>query len=200
MISPADLVIAVSRRFHRPETDELYAGTIEPVLMRYGTVLRCDFASDAVGDVNFWMNRMNIILDIADVHVFVDFDRSANTFYELYSSNMSCLYGPGVAMLWNFGVSPPVRETPNQIIVYRSGDGIARVSLTAGLAQKRPLHAKTGLPVEEGLPQALETMATALREFRAGFSDDAWSSEAGIGLRPQAATRFCVFANEGEPT
>ncbi len=166
MIEKGDLAIAVSRRFRRPELDELYASRIEPLLVQYGIVLQCDFASDSVGDMNFWMNRMNIILDVADVHVFVDIDRSANTFYELTSSNLSCLFGPGVSLRWNFGIRPPLRETPNQILIYQDAEGTARISLAAGSSQKKPLHARTDVPLEDGLARALEAMWNAVKDFR----------------------------------
>src|ERR1700681_2551925 len=74
---PRELGIAVSRRFNHRDVDELFAQRIEPVLVRFGTVLRCDFASDSADDLDYWMNRMNVVLDLADVHVFIDVDRSA---------------------------------------------------------------------------------------------------------------------------
>jgi hypothetical protein len=83
------LICAVSRRFNNPKVDELYALHIEPVLQRYGIILTCDFASEDAANVDYWMNRMNVVLDLADIHIILDLNRSANTFYEFEFSNLS---------------------------------------------------------------------------------------------------------------
>ena len=73
----------------------MYANRVAPVLNERGLVLTCDFASDAADDLDYWMNRMNVVLDLADVHVLIDIDRSPNTFYELIASNLSCRWSSG---------------------------------------------------------------------------------------------------------
>jgi len=113
-----DLVIAVSRRFRTREIDTLYKTHIEPLLARQGIVLICDFASNDVAELDYWMNRMNIILDLADVHVILDLDRSPNTFYEFESSNLGARSGSGFSLKWNFGISACFLTKPYRIIVH----------------------------------------------------------------------------------
>jgi hypothetical protein len=165
-----ELIIAISHRFKQPSVLELYEHRVKPVLTQFGKVISCDHASNTAGDLDYWMNRMNVVLDLADIHVFVDVDRSANTFYEWYSSNLSCQYGPGVSLEWHFGITPPIIERPLQIIIYTGAEataGLFFINVATRLFQHIPLRTDTGPGVlEQALAQALRDRSRSLGESR----------------------------------
>src|ERR1035437_9025255 len=80
---------SISRPFRIDRVDQLFNEVVLPTLRRKGLTLECSYASNEVENENFWMNRMKVILELADVHVFF---RIASTpqveFEEQYSKNM----------------------------------------------------------------------------------------------------------------
>jgi hypothetical protein len=158
------LVIAVSMRFSHPLTDCLYSSVIEPQLLQYGTLLRCDFASNSPDDLDYWMNRMNVILDLADIHVFIDIDRTASTQYEFQGSSLCCLLGAGRSLFWNFGLESSETIRPYQIIIYRHSDGTYRLR-GRGPGKHLSLGRRdTGERIESGLLPALTDIANTIQQ------------------------------------
>ena len=187
------LIIGVSRRFRHAEEEKVYFETVEPILQSFGIVLRCDFASDSEHEINFWMNRMNVILDISDVHLLMDFDRSASTFYELQSSNLCCLYGPSASLVWNFGIIPPIVETPLQAIVYKSESGVPRVSLALGQGNER-----MSSPADVDIPLGLTAALSGVGKHAQRISFANWyviANRAVKGLSRTAGQQFCARNN-----
>jgi hypothetical protein len=78
--------LAVSRRFTSPRVDKIFKEIISPVLRLEGMVLECFFAKDLPEHEDFWVNRMNLILDLTDVHIMIDIDTTPATNYELNKS------------------------------------------------------------------------------------------------------------------
>lgn len=174
--APAPLVCAVSRRFNNPESDALFFERIDPVLKAHAVVLNCSFASDDRNDLDFWMNRMNIILDLADIHLLLDVDRSANTFYELQASILCSRYGPGASLLWNFGVRAPTDERPLQIVVFNGAEPrtvLAFAGVALGVSRCIPLRGDTATGVlEDALSQMLRDRKTSLDMSRSRNAAD----------------------------
>lgn len=82
----AEWRIAVSRRFNIPSADSAYRSMILPVLESEGLLLECSYASDSVEEHDFWMNRVDLILELADIHILVDIQRSPNMEFEFERS------------------------------------------------------------------------------------------------------------------
>jgi hypothetical protein len=74
--------VAVSRRFHGDGAVLLYERSILPILRQHGTVLECSYASDDRESPDYWVRRINVILEVADIHVLLDIDRSGYVDYE----------------------------------------------------------------------------------------------------------------------
>ncbi len=79
----AEWRIAVSRRFNVPRVEQVYRDLVLPVISREGIVLECRSAGEDVSSTgDFWTRRMRLILELADVHVLLDIDRSSNVDFE----------------------------------------------------------------------------------------------------------------------
>ena len=84
----AEWRIALSRRFNDPWHDRLYSHVLKPVLDEAGILLECKWAKNTTRSVDYWMNKMGIILEISDIHVVVDIDRSAAVDFEINRSRL----------------------------------------------------------------------------------------------------------------
>lgn len=116
----ADWRIAVSRRFKLAKVDALYAQSVLPVLQKHGVVMECSYAAEDVHDHDFWVNRMNLIFEIADIHVLLDVERNANVDFEFERSRRVTRMANGAAFRSNFGWNPitgTVLFRPFRIIV-----------------------------------------------------------------------------------
>jgi hypothetical protein len=98
--------IAVSRRFSDPELSRYYDQHILPVLSREGLVMEASSASDTPGDINFWLRRMSLILEISDLHVFVDLRVSPSMWLEERKSHQVRKFGQPSTIItylnWSF--------------------------------------------------------------------------------------------------
>jgi hypothetical protein len=77
-----DWTVAVSRRFHGDGAVLLYERAILPILQQHGIVLECSYASDDRESPDYWVRRINVILEISDIHILLDIDRSGYVDYE----------------------------------------------------------------------------------------------------------------------
>ncbi|MCS5693975.1 pentapeptide repeat-containing protein [Cyanobium sp. FGCU-6] len=84
----AEWRIALSRRFNDPWHDRLYSHVLKPVLDEAGILLECKWAKNTTRSVDYWMNKMGIILEVSDIHVIVDIDRSAAVDFEINRSRL----------------------------------------------------------------------------------------------------------------
>lgn len=111
---------AISRRFNIPRVERLLNDIVLPTLLdRVGIVLECSHASDEIQSENFWMNRMKVILEIADVHIFFAIDISPQVeFEEQYSRDVVCK-GRTPSVDTNFHLSGKKRRAlaPGVIII-----------------------------------------------------------------------------------
>lgn len=96
--------IAVSRRFNVPAVDDFYFGCVLPVLQAEGCVLECKFADETSEQYNYWMNRFSLILELSDIHVLIDFERSPNMEYEFNRSMFIARNGVTPSLSTNFGI------------------------------------------------------------------------------------------------
>lgn len=78
--------IAVSRNFTAQNVDAVYRELIYPVLCTEGLVLECYYAAEDTSTMDFWINRMNIILEVSDIHILIDIDRTENMDFEFERS------------------------------------------------------------------------------------------------------------------
>jgi hypothetical protein len=83
-----DWKIAVSRRFSDPSVEELYRNVIYPVLQSEGLVLECQFADNDPKLINYWTNRIKLILELSDIHILLDIARSGSMDLEFHHSRM----------------------------------------------------------------------------------------------------------------
>lgn len=102
----ADWRIAISRRFNLPAVDSLYSTLILPVLESEGLILECSYASESVVENDFWMNRIDIMLGLADIHVLMDIDRSPNVEFEFERSAKISRSRQASGLLTNLGWTP----------------------------------------------------------------------------------------------
>lgn len=96
-------VIAVSRRFNLTTVDEVYNTVVLPVLSQHGIVLECRFASDVAEDVDYWVTRMNVILEIADIHIIMEHQPSFSTLHEQVHSAIRRKSGSSITLKTLFG-------------------------------------------------------------------------------------------------
>lgn len=102
----ADWRFAVSRRFNHPYVDSIYHDLILPSLNAEGVVLECLYASDRTADEDFWMNRIDLILAIADFHVLIDIDRNHNVDFEFERAERISRRRESTALARNLNWSP----------------------------------------------------------------------------------------------
>ncbi len=125
-----DYVFAVSRRFGIQEVDDLFEQSIEPGLNQAGHYLICSNAPMDLDSIENWIPRMALMLDVADVHIIMDFEHSENTIYENEASNLSCLFGTRLLFYWCFGLVFPIKVNPIRIIFYDQRVGFNPQSLS----------------------------------------------------------------------
>src|SRR5438132_1640466 len=106
----ADWRFAVSRRFNHPYVDSIYHDLILPSLNAEGLVLECSYASDRTADEDFWMNRIDLILAIADFHVLIDIDRNHNVDFEFERAESISRHRESTALSRNLNSSPLIRK------------------------------------------------------------------------------------------
>ncbi len=99
----AEWRIAVSRRFNYPPVDDLYRLSILPIIETEGIVLECSFAAESTENRDFWTNRFGIILEISDIHILIDIERSANMEFEFRRSQQIARNGLTPSLANNFG-------------------------------------------------------------------------------------------------
>ena len=97
--------LAVSRRFNLPAVDSIY-DSIQPVLENAGLLMECAYASEHTADNDFWMNRIDLILEIADLHILLDIEKSPNMEFEFERSARISKSRQGGALARNLGWSP----------------------------------------------------------------------------------------------
>lgn len=96
---------AISRRFRVPRADEVYENVVRPVLEERGVVLECLFAANDAASRDFWMNRMKLILELADFHVFIRIGSSPQVDFEIQYSRDYVRWGWTPSLQSNFGLS-----------------------------------------------------------------------------------------------
>jgi tetratricopeptide (TPR) repeat protein len=106
----ADWRFAVSRRFNHPYVDSIYHDLILPSLNAEGLVLECSYASDRTADEDFWMNRIDLILAIADFHILIDIDRNHNIDFEFERAERISRYRESTAFSRNLNWTPIIRK------------------------------------------------------------------------------------------
>ena len=121
----ADWRFAVSRRFNHPYVDSIYHDLLLPTLNTEGLVLECLYASDRTADEDFWINRMDLILTIADFHVLIDIDRNHNVDFEFERAESIFRHRDSKALTRNLNWSPLTRKyvlRPITILI-KGGEG-----------------------------------------------------------------------------
>lgn len=102
-LSPrAEWKFAVSRKFNDPVVDKLYSSNVLPVLESEGLVIECSRASEESGDQDYWINRMNIIFELTDIHVLIDINPSPSVELEFERANSLARYRRFNALNTNF--------------------------------------------------------------------------------------------------
>ncbi|MEN3331615.1 MAG: hypothetical protein V7641_980 [Blastocatellia bacterium] len=81
-----DWIIAVSRRFNIVPVEKLYKEDVLPVLMENAIVVECRYAGENSDSPDFWLTRMNLILEIADIHIIMEHQPSSATLSERFYS------------------------------------------------------------------------------------------------------------------
>ena len=94
---------AVSRRFNEPLVDSLYDSFVLPVLETEGLIMECSHASEVAADHDYWINRMDIIFELADIHVLIDVNTSQSVEFEIERSNSIARNRRFLALTNNFG-------------------------------------------------------------------------------------------------
>lgn len=122
----ADWRFAVSRRFNVAHVDALYSQCILPALEGEGLVLECWYASERTEDRDFWMNRVNLMLELADIHILVDIDKSANVEFEFDRSRGLLRRPQASSLVTNFNWSPMTERTIFRPIVIAIERGAGR--------------------------------------------------------------------------
>ena len=77
---------AISRRFSSAYVEGLYRKYILPILRGEGMVLECYYASETPKSENYWANRMDLILALADIHILIDIEPTTFTVHEIEKS------------------------------------------------------------------------------------------------------------------
>jgi tetratricopeptide (TPR) repeat protein len=122
----ADWRFAVSRRFNHPYVDSIYDDLILPSLNAEGLVLECSYASDRTADEDFWMNRMDLILAIADFHVLIDIDRNHNVDFEFERAEFIYRHREPTALARNLNWTPIIRRFVTRPITILIREGVGR--------------------------------------------------------------------------
>lgn len=122
----ADWRFAVSRRFNHPYVDSVYHNLILPSLNAEGLVLECLYASDRTADEDFWMNRIDLILGIADFHVLIDIDRNHNVDFEFERAERIFRNRESTALSRNLNWTPLIRRFVTRPIIILIRDGVGR--------------------------------------------------------------------------
>lgn len=120
---------SISRPFRVPEVDRLTKEVILPVLATRGVVLECHDASVNPQSKDFWMNRMKVILELADIQIFVQMDQTPQVEFEAVYSKTVSQTGMAPALAVNFdlkrrksGVFKPI------VVLVRNGQSPDRFS------------------------------------------------------------------------
>jgi hypothetical protein len=124
---------ALSRPFRVPRVDQLLNDVVRPVLEKRGLILECSNASDDPESHTFWMNRMKIMLELADFHVFLQLRDTAQIEFERdYSKNVTRI-GKAPALDTNFELKRrKSRFFAPTVISIRDGWGLDRFSAWRG--------------------------------------------------------------------
>lgn len=107
--------IVVSRRFNIPVLEEQYQTQILPILQREGIVMECCFAEEEAKSLDFWINRMLIMFEIADIHILIEHEPSQATLIEQFLSDLIAYQGRKIATFYTFGEETqftPIRPSP----------------------------------------------------------------------------------------
>jgi len=113
---------AVSRRFTSSYVDALYKEYIHGVLCTEGTVLECYYAAETPESEDYWVNRMNLILELSDIHILVDIEPSTYTVYEIEKSVRERRRQMRTTLPKNFG------ERISNILVVKESESIQPIS------------------------------------------------------------------------
>lgn len=122
----AEWRIAISRRFNHTIVDDLYYRCILPVLRGEGLLMECHYAAETPEEYDYWVNRFSIILELSDIHILMDIDRTANMELEFQKSQRHARQGMASALAINFGwvmTYPELWMRPIRIIVTKTKSG-----------------------------------------------------------------------------
>lgn len=98
----AEWKFAVSRKFNEPAVDRLYSSVLLPVLQAEGLVIECSHASGKTEDQDYWINRMDIIFELTDIHVLIDINTSPSVEFEIERANCLSRHRRFLALNTNF--------------------------------------------------------------------------------------------------
>ena len=99
----SEWVIVVSRRFSNPELDDSYKTQILPILEAEGIVIECLYASEEYQNIDYWINRMLMMFEIADFHILIEHDPSSATQLEQVLSYITTYHGRKTAIVGLLG-------------------------------------------------------------------------------------------------
>lgn len=102
---------AISRRFNLPAVDAIYSDWILPALIGEGLILECRYASEQTEDHDFWMNRINLIFEIADIHILIDIERNPNVEFEFERSAIISRFARARSLSTNFNWAPATERS-----------------------------------------------------------------------------------------
>jgi hypothetical protein len=75
--------IAISRRFTSSYVQKIYEEVIYPVISEEDLVLECYYAEEMPDSQDYWVHRMNLILELADIYILIDIEPTVYTKAEI---------------------------------------------------------------------------------------------------------------------
>jgi tetratricopeptide (TPR) repeat protein len=126
---------SVSRPFRVLQVDQLFSRAIEPVLEQRGIVLECHDASISPESKDFWMNRMKVILELADFQIFFEMHGTPQVEFEAVYSKTVTRKGRAPSLDANFQLKRRNSRIFRPIVIsIRNGWGIDHFSAWRGRA------------------------------------------------------------------
>lgn len=124
------MLFAISRKFNDEVSDELFDTIVRPSVEERGEYVICTNSPNDERSIENWIPRMNLMLDVSDIHVILDYSYSSNTAYEFEASNLSCLFGFRPCLYWYFGLLHPISVSPVRVVISSKRDCLRRLSAT----------------------------------------------------------------------
>jgi tetratricopeptide (TPR) repeat protein len=119
---------SISQRFGNSLADQLLS-LLRPVLAQRGVIMECRDASIDPESKDFWMNRMKVILELADFQIFVEMGDSAQVEFEVSYARTVTRRGRAPALATNFEFKRRKSRVFRPIVIcIRGGWGIDRFS------------------------------------------------------------------------